>query len=113
MSFILKYLPFVGIIAINSLAIAGRYRLENLKPYVLVISAIVVLNLILAVLKKAAGYFTYGISGIVILGAISVFFMPSLGQIYLENAIIGMYLGLFLVAFFPPLFKLDPFTGCN
>jgi len=49
MKFIIKYLPFAGIITINSLAVAGRYRLENLKPYVLIISSIVLLNLIIAI----------------------------------------------------------------
>jgi len=107
---IIKYLPFVGIIAINSLAVAGRYRLENLKPYVLVISSIVLLNFIISIIAKVKSYFAYGVSGIVIIGAISMFYLPSLGQIYLENAIAGLYLGLFLVAVFPPLFKLDPFT---
>jgi len=110
MRFIIKYLPFAGIIAINSLAVAGRYRLESLKPFILVISAIVLLNLIIAIIAKVRNYFNYGISGIVLLGAISVFYFPSLGQIYLENAIAGLYLGLFLVALLPPLFKLDPFT---
>jgi len=107
---IIKYLPFVGIIAINSLAVAGRYRLENLKPYILVISAVVLLNFIIAIIVKVKSYFVYGVSGIVIIGAISVFYLPSIGQIYLENAIAGLYLGLFLVAVLPPLFKLDPFT---
>jgi hypothetical protein len=110
MRFIIKHLPFVGMIAINSLAVAGRYRLENLKPYILVISAIVLLNFIIAIIAKVKSYFVYGVSGIVIIGAISVFYWPSLGQIYLENAIAGIYLGLFLVAVLPPLFKLDPFT---
>ena len=110
MKFIIKHLPFAGIIAINSLAIAGKFRLESLKPYVLIISAIVLLNLIIAVATKVKSYFNYGISGIVILGAFSVFLVPSLGQIYLENAITALYVGLFAVAFFPPLFKLDPFT---
>ena len=48
MKFIIKYLPFAGIITINALAIAGRFRLESLKPYVLIISAIILLNLIIA-----------------------------------------------------------------
>jgi putative sterol carrier protein/putative NADPH-quinone reductase len=110
MKFIIKYLPFAGIIAINSLAIAGRFRLESLKPYVLIISAIVLLNLIIAIGAKVKSYFNYGISGIVILGAFSVFLVPSLGQIYLENVITALYVGLFSVALFPPLFNLDPFT---
>ena len=110
MKFIIKYLPFAGIIAINSLAVAGKYRLESLKPYILIISAIVLLNLIIAIAAKVKSYFNYGISGIVILGAFSVFLVPPLGQIYLENVIAGLYVGLFCVALFPPLFKLDPFT---
>ena len=110
MKFIIKYLPFAGIIAINSLAVAGRYRLESLKPYVLIISSVVLLNLIIAIIARVRNYFNYGISGIVILGAFSVFLVPSLGQIYLENVIAGLYVGLFFVALFPPLFKLDPFT---
>jgi len=110
MKFIIKYLPFAGIIAINSLAVAGRYRLESLKPYVLIISSIVLLNLIIAIIARVRNYFNYGISGIVILGAFSVFLVPALGQIYLENVIAGLYVGLFFVALFPPLFKLDPFT---
>ena len=110
MRFIIKYLPFVGMIAINSLAVAGRYRLENLKPYILVISTIVLFNFIIAIIAKVKSYFVYGVSGIVIIGAVSVFYLPSLGQIYVENAIAGLYLGLFLVAVLPPLFKLDPFT---
>jgi len=111
MKFIIKYLPFAGIIAINSLAVAGRFRLESLKPYVLAISAVVLVNLIITIAAKVKSYFNYGISGIVILGAFSVFLVPSLGQIYLENVITALYLGLFSVALFPPLFKLDPFTN--
>jgi len=110
MRFIIKYLPFIGMIAINSLAVAGRYRLENLKPYILVISSIVLLNFIIAIIAKVKNYFVYGVSGIVITGVISVYYLPSVGQIFLENTIAGLYLGLFLVAVLPPLFKLDPFT---
>ena len=110
MHFILKNLPFVGIIAINSIAIAGRYRLENLKPYIMVISSIVFLNLVIAIIMKQRSYFLYGISGVVIVGALGVLFIPSLGQLYIEHAIAGLYIGLFVVAFFPPIFGLDPFT---
>ncbi len=110
MKFIIKILPFAGIIAINSLAVAGSYRLENLKPYVLTISAIVLVNFILAIIVKVKSYFIYGVSTIVIFGAIAVYCLPSFGQIYLENTIAGLYIGLFLTAMLPPLFSLDPFT---
>ncbi|NOX32976.1 MAG: hypothetical protein GXP56_04465, partial [Deltaproteobacteria bacterium] len=91
MKFIIKYLPFIGIIAINSLAVAGRYRLEIVKSYVLIISAIVLLNLIITIIAKVKSYFVYGVSGIVIVGALCVYFLPALGQIYLENVITGLY----------------------
>ncbi len=110
MKSIIKYLPFAGIIAINSIAVAGSYRLENLKPYVLVISAIVLVNFIIAIVVKAKSYFIYGVSAIVFFGAVLVYCLPSLGQIYLENTMTGLYIGLFLTAMLPPLFSLDPFT---
>jgi len=110
MKIIINYLPFVGIIAINLLAIAESYRLENLKPYVLAISTIVLVNFIIAIFLKVKSYFIYGVSIIVIAGAISVYWSPLFGQIYLENTIAGLYVGLFLTAMLPPLFALDPFT---
>ena len=59
MRFIIKYIPFAGIIAINSLAVAGRYRLDNLKPFILIISSIVLLNLIISIIAKVKSYFVY------------------------------------------------------
>ena len=110
MRFIIKILPFAGIIAINSLAIAGSFRLENLKPYILSISLMVLFNIIAAIIAKVKSYFIYGISGIVLMGTLSVYYLQSLGQIFLENTIAGLYSGLFLAAMLPPLFKFDPFT---
>jgi len=111
MKFIIKQLPFAGIIAINSIAVAGRYRLENLKAYVLVISAIVFVNFIVAVMAKVKSYFVYGVTGIVTIGALAVYAWPALGQIYLENAIAGLYLGLFLVAVCHQIFRRWGHTG--
>ena len=110
MKFILKHLPFVGIIAINSLAIAGRFRPEVLKPFLLAISTVIVVNLVVAIIVKVRSYFLYGISVIVILGTFSVFFLPPLGQVFLRHAITFLYVGLFCAAFFPPLFTIEPFT---
>jgi len=39
-----------------------------------------------------------------------VFIIPSFGQFYIENVIVGLYLGLFIVAFFLSLLKIKPFT---
>ena len=107
---IIKILPFVGVITLNVLAEAGRFKIEMLKPFVLIIGVILLLNLITAIYFKVKDYFTYGLSGVFLLGSISVFVIPTVGQFYLENIIVGLYLGLFSAAFFPTLFKQKPFT---
>ena len=107
----IKLLPFVAVIALNVLAEGSGFRMRNVQPFVLLIVGLISVNLILSFILKAKSYFLYGISGVAILGALAVLILPnSLGQLYIENVIVGLYLGLFIVAFFPPLFKLDPFT---
>ncbi len=108
---IIKFFPFVAIIALNVLAEGSGFRMRNVMPFVLIIVGLISLNLILSFILKVKNYFLYGLSGVAILGALSVLLFPnSLGQLYIENIIVGLYLGLFIVAFFPPLFKIDPFT---
>jgi multimeric flavodoxin WrbA/putative sterol carrier protein len=110
MKTITKIIPFVGAIALNIFAEGGMFQVEMLKPYATAIATILLLNLIVAIFLKVNDYFTYGISGVVLAGTVSMFLIPSIGQIYLENVIVGLYLGLFVVAFFPPLFTGKPFT---
>jgi multimeric flavodoxin WrbA/putative sterol carrier protein len=110
MKTITKIIPFVGAIALNIFAEGGMFQIEMLKPHATAVATILLLNLIVAIFLKVNDYFTYGISGVVLAGTVSMFLIPSIGQIYLENVIGGLYLGLFVVVFFPPLFKLDPFT---
>ena len=107
---IIKYFPFIAIIALNVLAEGSGFRMRNVQPFVLIITSIIAINFIIAIILKIKNYFLYGLTGISIVGALSVFLMPSLGQVYIENIIATMYLGLFIVVFFPPLFKLKPFT---
>ena len=103
-------IPYISVILLEILANVSEYNIEMFKTLVLIIGAVLLLNLIIAFLLQVNNYFTYGISLVTILGTISVFLIPSIGQIYIENIIAGLYLGLFVAAFFPPLFKLDPFT---
>ncbi|MFW9946947.1 MAG: NAD(P)H-dependent oxidoreductase [Candidatus Odinarchaeota archaeon] len=103
-------IPYISVILLEIFANVSNYNIEIFKPFTLIIGAVLLLNLITASLLKVNDYFTYGISVVAILGSISVFLIPSVGQIYLENIIAGLYLGLFVAAFFPPLFKLKPFT---
>ncbi len=108
---IIKYFPFVAVIALNVLAEGSGYRMRNVQPFVLIIAALLSANLILALVLKIKNYFMYGLTGVALLGALSVVLLPnSLGQLYIENVIVGLYLGLFLIAVIPPIFKLDPFT---
>lgn len=103
-------IPFVLVILLEIIANVSNYNIEMFKPFILIIGAVLLLNTITASHLKLNNYFTYGISVVAILGSISVFLIPSVGQIYLENIIASLYLGLFVAAFFPPLFKLKPFT---
>ena len=107
---ILKIVPFAAVITLNVFADINHFDLELLKPYTIIIGIILLLNVIASLLIKLNDYFTYGISAVGLLGMMSVFLIPSIGQFYIENVIVGLYFGLFIVAVFPPLLKLDPFT---
>ncbi len=110
MKAIIKNLPFAGVIVLNVLSEASMHSLETVKPFVLIINIVLILNLLLAMKMKISTYFMFGLTGVAVLGGISVFAFPPLGEIYLHNIIVGLYLGLFIVAAFPPLFKMKPFT---
>ncbi|MHA1186312.1 MAG: NAD(P)H-dependent oxidoreductase [Candidatus Heimdallarchaeota archaeon] len=107
---VLKYLPFVAITILSVLAGIFLYDIDKLRILVIVIASVLLINLIASITLRVNDYFIYGTSVIAILGSIFVFAVPSIGQLYLENVIASLYLGLFCVAFFPPLFKLKPFT---
>jgi putative NADPH-quinone reductase/putative sterol carrier protein len=110
MKLIIKSLPFASVIILNILSEASMNSLETMKPFVLIINVILILNLLVAIKMKISTYFMFGLTGVAVLGGVSVFAFPPLGEIYLRNIIVGLYLGLFIVAAFPPLFKMKPFT---
>jgi hypothetical protein len=110
---ITRIVPFAAIIIVNSVAafmLKTGHKAEDLKTFLVVISAVVLLNLILAVRKKTLTYFATAISTVTLLGVLSVFVYPQLGDIFLHNAIAALYIALFSSALFPPLFGIDPFT---
>ncbi len=110
MKSVVKFIPFFAIIALNIFAQAGKFRLELIKPFALIVGGVLLVNLLISLLLKVRDYFTFGLTGIALLGIISIFVLPLFGQFYIENIIVGLYFGLFIVAVFPPLFKIDPFT---
>jgi len=107
---ITKIIPFLAVIVLNVFAIGSGFRLYLVQPIAIIVAVILIANLILAFSIKVNDHFSIGISTIGILGVISIFAMPVLGQLYIENVIAGLYIGLFLVAILPPLFKIKPFT---
>jgi len=107
---ITSLIPFASVITSSIFAGIFKYDLEKLGPVVLIIGTVLLLNLIISLILKRKDYFIYGISVVALLGILSVFLFPSIGQFYVSNTILGLYIGLFIVAFFPPLFKLKPFT---
>ena len=105
-----KIIPFVAIITLNVFVFGSGFRMYLVQPVALIVAVVLITNLILAFSIKVKDHFSIGISAIGILGAISTFVLPLLGQMYIENVIVGLYLGLFLVALIPPLFNIKPFT---
>jgi len=107
---ITKIIPFLAVIVLNMFAEVGHFSIDAIKPVALIIGIISVANLIVAIKLKTNDYFTFGILGVAIIGIISIFLYPAIGQVYLENIIIGLYIGLFSAAALPPIFKIKPFT---
>ncbi len=106
-------IPFAAIITLNSMVAAmlkSGKKTDDLKMFLIVIALVIVLNIILVSTKKMLTYFTIAISTVTILGILSVFVYPTLGLIFLNNAIASLYIALFCAAFFPPLLGIDPFT---
>jgi multimeric flavodoxin WrbA len=105
------WLPFAWLIALNSLAVATGYRIGALTPLLPIIAALVVVNLVVAVLMKVDHYFTYAVSGVTLLGIAAVFLVPEpIGELFVHNAIAALYLALLLAAVVPPLLGMVPFT---
>lgn len=107
---VLKYLPFIVLTILSVLSGIFLYDISKLRIPVIVIGSLLSVNLIIAIILRINDYFVYGTSVIAILGSIFVFAIPSVGQVYIENVIASLYLGLFCVTFFPPIFMLKPFT---
>ena len=107
---IIKYLPFVFFITLNILAEGSGFRMRNVQPFVLIFTGFILVNFVIALLLKVKNHFLYALTGIAIIGALMMFFIPEIGQIYIENIIASMYLGLFLATIIPPILKIKLFT---
>ena len=107
---IIKYLPFVFIIALNIIAEGSGYRMRNVQAFVIIFSGLILVNFIIAYFLKIKNHFLYGLTAISLIGALMVFISPQIGQLYIENIIASMYLGLLLVTIIPPIFRLKLFT---
>ncbi len=110
MKSIVKYLPFVFIITLSVFAKRLEFKMQSVQPFVLVFTGLILINFAVACLLKIKNHFLYGITGVATLGVIMIFVGPQTGQLYIENIIAGMYLGLLLATLIPPIFKLKPFT---
>lgn len=107
---ITKIIPFIAVISLNVYAIGAGYRMYLIQSIAIIVAVILIANLIMAFSIKLRDHFSIGVSVIGVLGVISTFVLPSLGQLYIENIIAGIYFGLFLVALIPPIFNKKPFT---
>jgi len=107
---ITKIIPFAVVITLNIIAFGSGFRMYLVQPIAIIVALVLLINMIIAFSIKVNDHFSIGISAIGILGVISTFAFPALGQLYIQNVIVGLYLGLFLVALIPPLINIKPFT---
>ncbi len=107
---IIKYIPFVLIIVLNVIVEGSGFRIHNIHPFMLIFTGLIFVNFIISLLLKVKNHFLYGLTGISTIGALMVFFIPQIGQFYIENIIASMYLGLFLATIIPPILKIKLFT---
>ncbi|MCK5737406.1 MAG: NAD(P)H-dependent oxidoreductase [Spirochaetaceae bacterium] len=108
-----SYTPFILIICVNATSAfmqkSGR-QIDDITVFLVLIAVLTVLNLILGLTKKMLSYFSIAIIVVTLSGILSVFLLPGIGILFLENTIAALYIALFSAAFFPPLLKFDPFT---
>ena len=107
---ITKIIPFAAVISLNIIAFGSGFHMYLVQPIAVIVALVLLVNMIIAFSLKVKDHFLIGISAIGILGVISTFVFPLLGQLYIQNVIVGLYLGLFLVALIPPLINIKPFT---
>ena len=107
---IIQNLPFAALIFLNIIAEVSRFKMAMMFPFVAAVLVLLVVNLIAALRFKIAHYFVYGLSAVAITGQTLSLFIPGIAEFYIRNIITGLYLGLFLAAFVPPILKFNPFT---
>jgi len=107
---ITKIIPFAAVIILNIIAFGSGFRMYLVQPIAVIVALVLLVNMIIAFSLKVKDHFSIGISVIGILGTISTFVFPAIGQLYIQNVIVGLYLGLFLVALIPPLINIKTFT---
>jgi len=100
---IIKGLPFVIVIALNVFAQVLHYELESMKLIAIIAGALLLVNMLIAIVLKIKHYFLYGISVVGIIGITFLLIGGPIGELYIKHIITGLYFGLFIVAFFPPL----------
>ena len=107
---IIKNSPFIFVITLNVFAQITKYNLESLKLVSIIIGTMLLINMLIAITLKVKDYFIYGISLVGIIGITFLLIGGPIGELYIKHIITSLYVGLFIVSFFPPLFKIKPFT---
>jgi len=105
--------PFVLIIILNTVAIIIQKSGDTTRIMNLILAAAAMISVFILILgyrKKLLSYFSISTSLMILAGIFSVFLLPRIGILFLENIITSLYIALFSAAFFPPLFGFDPFT---
>ena len=107
---VIRAVPFIFVITLNVFAQVLHYEIESIKFIAIITGTLLLVNMFIAITMKVKDYFLYGISVVGITGITFLLIGGPIGELYIKHIITGLYLGLFIVAFIPPLFKIKPFT---
>jgi len=84
--------------------------LDSIRVVAIIAGSLLIVNMLIAMMLKIKDYFIYGISVVGIAGITFLLIGGPIGDLYIHHIITGLYVGLFIVSFFPPLLKIKPFT---
>jgi len=98
------------VMTFNVIAQVNHFEVKELYFIVLGILGLLIINQMVNLTKYKKDFITIGISSISIIGIVSIYLFPALGELYVKNVIAFFYLSLFLIALLPQLFNEPPFT---
>ncbi len=101
---------FTIVMVLNVFAQVNKFEIEKFEVVILALLGLTIANLVYNIAKFKKDCITIWISVILILGILSIYVIPPLGELYIGEVVTAFYISLFLIAIIPPIFNKTPFT---